>query len=59
MQQLTLTGREEALWGGAGEWDVPLVQPVGLAVNEAGELYVADAGAGRLVWLRPLAAIDR
>jgi sugar lactone lactonase YvrE len=59
VQQLTPPGREEALWGGAGAWDVPLVRPAGLAVNDAGELYVVDAGAGRLVWLRPLVSVTR
>jgi DNA-binding beta-propeller fold protein YncE len=54
VQRLSPPHREEASWGGAGAWDAPLVRPTGLAIDAEGDLYVADAGAGRLVRLRQL-----
>jgi DNA-binding beta-propeller fold protein YncE len=54
VQRLSPPHREEASWGGAGAWDAPLVRPAGLAIDAEGDLYVADAGAGRLVRLRQL-----
>lgn len=49
-----VAGRHDAI--GAAEGDTALLSPVGLARGAAGEVYVTDSAAGRVLVIRPGAA---
>ncbi len=54
IQKVSTTGQELAIWGSSGPWDISLLRPVGLAVQEDGTIYIVDRAAGRLLKVHQL-----
>jgi hypothetical protein len=59
VQQLDRAGRALRAWRADWRGQGRLVRPAGVAVDELGDVYVADAGAGRVAKFRVLTPVTR